>query len=140
MHKFVATELYYTKLMSRTSTSYHPLSLSPSLPPSLCCSVFENNTSLEGNQDTSAIAAFRFPTVFSGYNNFTGNVGGGITLLNTRMEVNGSLWFQANRAVFGAGLAMDDRCLVSVHIFCIPNCVTSTGNGYITDHKPRAVF
>ncbi len=94
-----------------------PLSLSPSLPLSLsrCCSVFENNTSLEDNKDTSAIAAFRFPTVFSGYNNFTGNVGGGITLLNTRMEVNGSLWFQANRAVFGAGLAMDDRCLVSVH-------------------------
>ena len=74
-----------------------------------------NNTSLESAQDTSAIAAFRFPTNFSGYNHFEGNIGGGITLLNTRMQVStgATLLFLRNRAVFGGGIAMDDRCLVS---------------------------
>ena len=75
-----------------------------------------NNTSLDENEDTSAIAAFRFPTIFSGSNSFVGNIGGGITLLNTRMEASGSLWFEANRAVFGGGIAMDDRCLVSSYV------------------------
>lgn len=78
-------------------------------------STFLNNTSLEDTQDTSAIAAFRFPTVFSGSNHFESNIGGGITLLNTRMTVttNSSLLFLRNRAVFGGGISMDDRCLVS---------------------------
>lgn len=77
-----------------------------------------NNTSLEGSNDTSAIAAFRFPTVFRGYNHFEKNLGGGITLLNTRMQVstNSSLLFLRNTAVFGGGIAMDDRCLVSIQL------------------------
>ena len=82
----------------------------PPLPPH---SIFEDNQSLEPTADTSAIAAFRFPTVFKGYNYFIRNIGGGITLLNTRMEASGKLLFDSNRAVFGGGIAMDDRCLVS---------------------------
>ena len=97
----------------------------------LYCSVFENNTSLEDNQDTSAIAAFRFPTIFSGFNNFTGNIGGGITLLNTRMEASGSLWFEGNRAVFGGGIAMDDRCLVRV---------TNLGNYRVTKYSINVIY
>ena len=74
-----------------------------------------NNTSVGESADTSAVVAFRFPTVFFGYNTFEGNTGGGITLLNTRMTVrNGStLLFLRNTAVFGGGISMDDRCLVS---------------------------
>lgn len=88
-----------------------------SLPPS---SLFVNNTSNGETKDTSAIAAFRFPIIFSGTNVFLRNVGGGITLLNTQMKASGVLQFDGNTAVFGGGIAMDDRCLVtlnSVHIY-----------------------
>ena len=76
------------------------------------CSTFEDNLSLEDNEDTSAVAAFRFPTIFKGHNYFLRNRGGGITLLNTRMQASGKLLFDSNVAVFGGGIAMDDRCLV----------------------------
>lgn len=48
---------------------------------------------------------------------FEDNIGGGITLLNTRMRVtrHSTMEFLRNTAVFGAGIAMDDRCLVSLH-------------------------
>ena len=65
------------------------------------------------NSDTSALAAFRFPVTFRGTNNFTNNYGGGITLLNTRMDAYNEMNFINNTAVFGGGIAMDDRCLVS---------------------------
>ena len=83
-------------------------------------SEFVNNTSLEDNEDTSAVAAFRFPTVFWGRNYFIRNRGGGITLLNTRMQANGTLLFDSNVAVFGAGIAMDDRCLVNLLFPSLP--------------------
>ena len=83
--------------------------------------MFVNNTSQESREDASAITAFRFPTVFAGYNTFIENIGGGITLLNTQMEVmaNSTLLFLRNRAVFGGGIAMDDRCLVSKTFSCL---------------------
>ena len=94
-----------------------PLSLSLSL--SLSVSHFENNTSEElstnGSSDTSAVASFRFPTIFEGTNIFINNTGGGIMLLNTRMQASGVMLFEGNSAVFGGGIMMDDRCLVSVY-------------------------
>ena len=72
-----------------------------------------NNTSEGDTQDTSAIAAFRFPITFQGTNRFLGNLGGGVTLLNTQMRASGVLEFDSNTAVFGGGIAMDDRCLVT---------------------------
>lgn len=76
-------------------------------------STFEDNFSVdETNGDTSALAAFRFPVTFRGVNNFTNNIGGGITLLNTRMDAYDEMNFISNTAVFGGGIAMDDRCLV----------------------------
>ena len=78
----------------------------------LIYSIFDNNYSDEANGDTSALAAFRFPVTFRGVNNFTNNVGGGITLLNTRMDAHNAMNFINNTAVFGGGIAMDDRCLV----------------------------
>ena len=78
---------------------------------------FENNTSIlngSGNTgDTSAVAAFRFPTLFDGTNTFYNNTGGGIMLLNTRMQAHGNMVFESNNAIFGGGIMMDDRCLVS---------------------------
>ena len=68
--------------------------------------------------DTSALAAFRFPVTFNGTNRFVRNVGGGITLLNTKMDAYGDMLFLSNSAVFGGGIAMDDRCLV-----CMCACV-----------------
>ena len=79
-------------------------------------STFFNNTS-PGGKDTSAVAAFRFPTEFSGTNEFTGNVGGGIMLLNTRMLAKGTMTFSDNNAMFGGGIMMDDRCLVRTVLY-----------------------
>lgn len=77
-------------------------------------STFDENFSVDqANGDTSALAAFRFPVTFRGVNNFTNNIGGGITLLNTRMDAYNEMNFINNTAVFGGGIAMDDRCLVS---------------------------
>lgn len=56
---------------------------------------------------------FRFPVEFKGYNHFVDNVGGGIVLLNGRLSVSGELLLLNNKAMFGAGIAMDDSCLVS---------------------------
>ena len=50
---------------------------------------------------------------FKGFNSFVNNNGGGITLLGSRMDVNGSVVFDRNRAVFGGGVAMAGRSLVS---------------------------
>ena len=76
--------------------------------------IFDLNLSLEQSQDTSALTSFRFPTFFYGNNYFARNMGGGITLLNTRMQANGAMQFINNTAVFGAGVAMDDRCLLEI--------------------------
>ena len=64
---------------------------------------------------TSALLVFRFPIEFRGYNHFVDNVGGGIILLNAQMNVSGELLLLNNKAMFGAGIAMDDTCLVSEH-------------------------
>ena len=39
-----------------------------------------------------------------------------MTLLNTQMKASGALKFDDNTAVFGGGIAMDDRCLV-IHTY-----------------------
>ena len=75
------------------------------------------------SSDGSAIAAFRFPTRFNGTNSFINNFGGGIMLLNTRMGVSDTILFERNQAVFGGGITMDDRCLVShTHTLIIVLC------------------
>ena len=49
-----------------------------------------------------------------GYNNkFIRNIGGAVTLLNTRVDVKDRVEFYKNEAVFGGGLALSGRCLVS---------------------------
>lgn len=65
----------------------------------------------------SALVSFRFPIHLNGYNHFISNVGGGISLLNSAMTVAGELLFDSNTATYGAGLSLDDICLVrGMHI------------------------
>ena len=77
-------------------------------------SIFDCNLSADDLLDTSALTAFRFPVYFLGKNIFTRNVGGGISLISTRLHAEGELQFINNTAKFGGGIAMYDQCLVSI--------------------------
>ena len=68
-------------------------------------------------EHSSALVAFRFPIELQGHNRFYGNQGGGITLLNTILRAVGTILFESNSATFGGGLAMDDRCLVTLSMY-----------------------
>ena len=73
-------------------------------------SVFTNNTAtVDGT-----VLVIRFGAAFEGTNNFTGNTGGGVVLVLARMESKGNLWFEGNIAQYGAGISMQDSCLVSL--------------------------
>ena len=63
-------------------------------------------------EHASALVSFRFPLNLTGYNHFIGNVGGGITLLNTRLRVQGELLLLNNVATNGGGITTDDSCVV----------------------------
>lgn len=74
--------------------------------------MFEDNYS--ESRDISALTTYRVLVEFDGYENkYIRNIGGGITLLNTRVDVKGRIEFHGNKAVFGGGLALSGRCLVS---------------------------
>lgn len=53
----------------------------------------------------------------SGRNHFEANIGGGIALMNARLNVKGELFFLNNLAMFGGGIAMDDSCLVMIKAY-----------------------
>ena len=61
----------------------------------------------------SALVSFRFPVHLSGFNHFISNIGGGISLLNSALTVAGELLLDGNTATYGAGITLDDICLVS---------------------------
>lgn len=62
--------------------------------------------------------------IIDGYNKYVGNIGGGVTLLNTRIDVKGRIEFNENSAVFGGGIALSGRCLVSKRLVClVSNCL-----------------
>ena len=68
---------------------------------------FSNKAKRQG-----AILSFRFPISLSGTNVFERNEGGGIALIQSRVDVGGVALFIENSAVDGAGLALEDQCLV----------------------------
>lgn len=73
-------------------------------------SVFSgNNASRQG-----AILSFRFPILLNGTNEFRRNEGGGISLVQSRVDVGGTVLFIENSAVTGGGLALEDQCLVII--------------------------
>lgn len=72
-------------------------------------STFTNNTATTDG----TVLLIRFGAIFEGTNTFTGNSGGGIVLVLARMDSRGNLWFQNNSALDGAGVLMQEHCLVS---------------------------
>ena len=67
---------------------------------------------MNGSKDTSAVTIYRVVLTFLGSNTFHKNIGGGTSLLSSRMDVRGEVVFDFNTAVFGAGVAMSGRSLV----------------------------
>jgi len=75
-------------------------------------SLFEENFS--DTKDISALTTYRVLVEVVGYNNrYIGNIGGGVTLLNSRVDIKGRIEFHNNHAVFGGGFGLSGRCLVS---------------------------
>ena len=62
----------------------------------------------------SAVVSFRFPISLSGTNVFRKNEGGGISLMQSRVDVGGTVHFIENSAVVGGGMALEDQCLVKL--------------------------
>ena len=75
-------------------------------------SVFNANVALQFNTTTAAVSGYRIVANFNGTNTFTDNIGGGIVLSESRLNVQGTLILSGNVAVNGGGLAMFGRCLV----------------------------
>ena len=59
--------------------------------------------------------SFRFPISLSGTNVFRKNKGGGVSLMQSRVDVGGAVHFIENSAVIGGGMALEDQCLVMVN-------------------------
>lgn len=76
--------------------------------------MYAKYSSFCGNQakQQSAILSFRYPIKFTGVNIFKTNQGGGVTLLQTNMDVSGTLHFEDNSANSGGGISLEDLCVV----------------------------
>ncbi len=59
--------------------------------------------------------SFRFPISLGGSNVFKRNEGGGISLMQSRVDVGGVVHLIDNSAVVGGGMALEDQCLVMVN-------------------------
>ena len=64
-----------------------------------------------------ALSSFRYPIKLSGHTKFFRNSGGGLSVLNTEIDVeqNAQVLFQENEGIFGGGIQMEERCRVSLH-------------------------
>ena len=64
-----------------------------------------------------ALSAFRYPIKLLGQTKFLRNIGGGLSVINTEIDVeqNAQVLFQANEAIFGGGIQMEERCRVSLY-------------------------
>lgn len=74
---------------------------------------FHDNQASGGSGDTTAVTVYRVLLSLYGNNTFYKNQGGGTSLLSSRMDVRGLVTFERNVAVFGGGMAMSGRSLVS---------------------------
>ena len=63
-----------------------------------------------------ALSSFRYPIKLSGHTKFLRNIGGGLSVINTEIDVekNAQVLFQENAAIFGGGVQMEERCRVSL--------------------------
>ena len=64
-----------------------------------------------------ALSSFRYPIKLSGETKFLHNRGGGLSVINTEINVehNAQVLFQENAAIFGGGIKMEERCRVSLY-------------------------
>ena len=68
---------------------------------------------------TSAVSVFRVTLNFLNTNVFLNNFGGGITLIESQLNVKNNLTFRQNFADNGGGIAMFGSCLVSNNLYSI---------------------
>ncbi len=76
--------------------------------------IHHNSTFTANGQlnQSAAVFAFRFPISLQGTVVFIANKGGGIALLQTRADAIGTILFEKNEALAGAGIAMQEQSLV----------------------------
>lgn len=77
-------------------------------------SVFKSNMGQQINTTTAALSGYRVLVNFNGTNQFIDNLGGGVVVSESRVNVMGTLVMNGNYAVNGGGLAMFGRCLVRI--------------------------
>ncbi|CAI8022052.1 hypothetical protein GBAR_LOCUS12976 [Geodia barretti] len=82
------------------------------LPVNITDCHFLNNSATRGSADSTALTAYRVLLTFNGNSSFVNNFGGGMSLLGSRMDVQGEVNLDRNFAVFGAGIAMTGRSLL----------------------------
>ena len=80
-----------------------------SLSLSLLFSSFLNNVAHE----EGAVLSLRFPIKFNGRTVFKNNMGGGVVVLQSRMDVSGWVWFEGNTADQGGALMLREESVVS---------------------------
>ena len=73
---------------------------------------FQKNIALKVNELIPSVSVFHVSITFEKENIFYNNFGGGLTLTESRANVNGHLKFDHNFADNGGGIAMYGRCLV----------------------------
>ena len=90
----------------------------------ICSNVFFHNLlstfTRNAAADGGVILAYKFPMQFEGTNLFTENTGGGVALLQTRMDIAGNLRFQNNTALTGGGIKMQEQSVVGLIIWLVP--------------------
>jgi hypothetical protein len=85
------------------------------LPVNITNCTFVNNSGTHDSADTTAMTVYRVLVTFQGHSSFLSNQGGGITLLGSRMDIQGHVDLDSNFAVFGAGIAMSGRSLLLLY-------------------------
>ena len=72
-------------------------------------------SNITDNTGDRALLSVRFPIQLEGSNIISDNIeGGGVSLLDTRMDTKGSILFEGNSAVYGGAIAIEDEGLVCV--------------------------
>ncbi|XP_019857680.1 PREDICTED: uncharacterized protein LOC109585980 [Amphimedon queenslandica] len=94
--------------------SVTPISSFP-LPLAIQDCLFQNNTALNTNQKTAAVSGFRVDVSFLGTNVFNNNFGGGLSVIESQINVQNELVFHHNFATSGGALALYGRCLLKLY-------------------------
>ena len=120
--KHMTSHTCYDNVMSLSLSESHQFSHTHThLHSRLVHSIFVNNSGAHDSADTTALTAYRVLVTFRGNSSFLSNQGGGISLLGSRMDIQGQVDLDSNFAVFGAGIAMSGRSLVSHVMTCDVN-------------------